>query len=231
MVYITGDTHGDWDGRMKELLSNLSRINSDITLMIAGDFGFLFHDNEQEHHRLDIMEQSGITICFCDGNHENFDALNRLPVSFWNGGKVHFLRPHVIHLMRGEHFLIDGKNFFVMGGAGSVDKNYRLLLERNGGEKCWWSEELPNNEEYKHASETLLQMQYQTDYILTHTAPTEIIRRMNFTPHQNDLELTGYLEWIFYEVQFQHWFFGHFHEDKELDCNCTCLMNRLIQIE
>lgn len=231
MICITGDTHGDWDGRMKDLLATLALAHSDVTLMIAGDFGFLFHDNAEEQLQLDIMEQSGITVCFCDGNHENFDALNRLPVSYWNGGRVHFLRPHVVHLMRGEYFLIEGKRFFVMGGASSVDKDYRLLLECNGGEKCWWPEELPDDAEYKHASETLIKMQYQTDYILTHTAPTEIIRRMNYMPAQEDIELTGFLEWIFYEVHFQHWFFGHFHEDKELDCNCTCLMNRLIELK
>lgn len=27
----------------------------------------------------------------------------------WHGGKVHELRPHVLHLMRGQVFEIDGK--------------------------------------------------------------------------------------------------------------------------
>ena len=30
------------------------------------------------------------------------------------------------------------------------------------------------------------------------------------------MELTGFLEWIMYEVQFKKWFFGHWHFDREV---------------
>ena len=230
MLYVTGDTHGDW-GRMSKLLIKLSSDEHENTLLIAGDFGFLFQDNEEEQRQLDAMEQSGVTICFCDGNHENFDALNALPVSNWNGGRVHFLRPHVIHLMRGEQFLIEGKRFFVMGGAASVDKQYRLLLEYHGGEKSWWKEELPNNEEYKRASAALAQLGGEVDYVLTHTAPTEIIRLMGYPPNQDDIELTGFLEWVMYELKYKQWYFGHFHEDREVAYRCTCLLNNIVQLD
>jgi hypothetical protein len=28
------------------------------------------------------------------------------------------------------------------------------------------------------------------------------------------MELTGFLEWVMYEVKFKKWFFGHWHTDK-----------------
>lgn len=230
MTFITGDTHGDWDGRVHGLLEELSQYEQPVYLLIAGDFGFLFHEDEQEQAHLDEMERSGVTVCFCDGNHENFDALNALTVGKWNGGRVHFLRPHVIHLMRGERFLIDSQRFFVMGGAASVDKTHRLMVERFGGEKCWWPQELPTDAEYKHAAATMEQMGFQTDYILTHTAPRELIRRMGYAPSAEDTELTGFLEWVLYDMKYRHWYFGHFHEDRELDCNCTCLMHEVVRL-
>ena len=55
-----------------------------------------------------VADKLPFTICFCDGNHENFDLLNSYDVSVWNGGKVYIIKqnkagePKVIHLMRGK---------------------------------------------------------------------------------------------------------------------------------
>ena len=56
-----------------------------------------------------------------DGNHENFDLLNAYPGKEWRGGRVHEVRPHVLHLMRGQVYVIDGLTWFTMGGAASHD--------------------------------------------------------------------------------------------------------------
>ena len=45
--------------------------------------------------------------------------LGELPVREWNGGLVHEARPHVLHLMRGEVYGIDGLTVLAMGGAAS----------------------------------------------------------------------------------------------------------------
>ena len=39
----------------------------------------------------------------------------------WHGGKVHRIRPHVLHLMRGQIYELEGYRFFTMGGAKSHD--------------------------------------------------------------------------------------------------------------
>ena len=39
----------------------------------------------------------------------------------WRGGKVRKIRPHVMHLMRGQAFELQGCTFFAMGGAQSHD--------------------------------------------------------------------------------------------------------------
>ncbi len=73
------------------------------------------------------------------------------------------------------------------------------------------------NDEYRAATQNLKEAGNSVDLILTHTAPREIIRRMGRFPDDHDGELTGFLEWIMYEVKFKKWFFGHWHLDKKVD--------------
>ena len=69
--------------------------------------------------------------------------------------------------MRGQVFEID----FTMG-AYSIDRYMRF----EG--LSYWKGELPDNSEYREASENLKEHDFKVDYVLTHTAPREIIRWM-----------------------------------------------------
>lgn len=104
-IYITGDIHGDRE-LMREIITN-SALNSGDTLIICGNFGFLFWDSPDENDYLDRLERLSITFCFTDGNHENFSAINAYPIEKWNGGKVHRIRRNIFHLMRGQIFDIE----------------------------------------------------------------------------------------------------------------------------
>lgn len=208
MIYITGDTHGE-QNRILQIQNEYHLTNGD-TLIICGDFGFLFHDDKQENAFLDDLENLPFTICFCDGNHENFPAIYSYPVEEWNGGKVHKIRKNIFHLMRGQIFEIENKSFFVMGGAYSIDKYMRLE------NVSWWKEELPSNEEYKEASDNLKKHNFKVNYVITHTAPTEIVRNLCSYPDYHDAELCGFLEWVMHETTFDKWFFGHWHIDKTI---------------
>ena len=61
--------------------------------------------------------------------------LAELPAEQWEGGKVHFIRENVIHLMRGQMYRIQGKDFFVFGGARSHDIEDGIM-EREGLDLC-----------------------------------------------------------------------------------------------
>ena len=135
MIYITGDTHGDI-GRM-DIPFIPEEITADDYLIICGDFGFVFFDNVAENKILNTLAKKPFTICFIGGNHENFNALINYPVEEWNGGKVHRIRKNILHLMRGQVFTIEGKTFFTMGGAYSIDR-YRRRKDIS-----YWEEELP----------------------------------------------------------------------------------------
>ena len=183
---------------------------------------FFFNDNEEKEY-LDALAKKPYNILWVDGNHENFDVINEYPAEMWNGGKIHRIRENIIHLMRGQVFTIENKKFFTMGGAYSIDR----YMRKKG--ISWWPQELPSDEEYKEATENLLKND-DIDYIISHTAPREIIRRMGYYPDPHDMELTGFLEWIMYECDFKHWYFGHWHEDKKVTDKFTTLYFDVVKI-
>ena len=224
MLYITGDTHGE-QGRFAMLKEyGEPEWTADDTFIVCGDFGYIFANDERENAFLDELAKKPYTICFIDGNHENFPAIYRYPTELWNGGRIHRIRQNIIHLMRGQVFEIDGKTFFTMGGAYSIDRYMRF----EG--LSYWKEELPDNSEYREASESLKEHGFNVDYILTHTAPREIIRWMGKYPDAHDMELTGFLEWVMHEAEFKKWFFGHWHIDKEFHEKFRALYFDVIQI-
>lgn len=228
MIYITGDKHGSIQ------LDDLSTSNwpegQSLTkndyLIVAGDFGGIFHGGETDRKVLDYYEACPWTTLFIDGNHENFDLLAQYPVTEWNGGKVQYVRPSVIHLMRGQIYTINGKSFFTMGGATSMDKDYRIEGQ------SWWKEELPSGEEYFEADGNLAACDNKVDFIVTHCCSARQFYRFaarDFHSFVHD-SLTDYLNELEKRVEFKHWYYGHHHQDIEVDEQHTMLCRKVIKI-
>ena len=171
-VYVTGDVHGRAEyGSSRFAFKSwpLGRtLTRDDAVIVAGDFGFVWDGSNTERYWLDWFESKPWTTCFVDGNHENHHALAGLPVLEWNGGLVHEARPHVLHLMRGEVFDIDGLTVLAMGGAASNDRQYR----REG--RSWWPEEMPSEEEMEHCRASLDRVSWRVDCVVTHEAPAAL---------------------------------------------------------
>ena len=122
MVYVTGDMHGDiarFDSPA------VKRLKKGDTLIICGDFGFVWDNSKAEQKTLKKLGSKKYNICFIDGTHENFELLNAYPVTEWCGGKVHHICGNLYHLMRGQVFRIDNMTFFTMGGGESPDIDIR----------------------------------------------------------------------------------------------------------
>ena len=224
-IFITGDTHGDYD--VGKLYTRNFRIQSQLTkedfLIIVGDFGACWYGDRRDDYRLNWYEQRNFTTLFLDGNHENHKRLNAFPVEEWHGGLIHRIRPSVIHLMRGQVYDISGKTFFAMGGAQSVDKWWRI-------EGCsWWPEELPNEEEYKTATENLDRHNWKVDYVLTHCCGNNITYQL-LTHHPQTDKLTDFLMYVDGRLEYRTWFFGHHHIDKMVDRKHRALYNDIIEI-
>ena len=135
MIYITGDIHGD---RKRLSWLKLRNLKEGDTLIICGDFGFLWENTTAEQNYIMSLGKRKYNICFVDGTHENFEMLSKLKIKKWNGGKVHHIASNIFHLMRGQVFVIDGLKIFTMGGGESPDLDYRIE------EKTWSKDETPS---------------------------------------------------------------------------------------
>lgn len=217
MIYITGDRHGEEARFSDAFLPDQGKWTADDKLIITGDFGFVFFGERNylsERNKLNALAGKPYEILFVDGNHEGFDYLTEYPEEIRYGAPVRRIRDNIFWLQRGYIYTIEGKTFFVMGGAYSMDKEFREAYRQAGGEKIWFAQELPSGQEYRRAADNLESCGKKVDYILTHTGPRVIAGRiLGRAPDMHDAELTGFLGWVYREVEFKKWFLGHFHED------------------
>ena len=225
MIFITGDTHIPLD--ISKLNSKNFPQQKELTkndyVIICGDFGGVWYGNEKDNYWLNWLEQRNFTTLFVDGNHENFAALAQYEECSWNGGKVQYIRPSVIHLMRGYVFDLEGMKIFAMGGARSSDRMYRKV------DVSWWREEMPNAEEIQRARQNLAINDNQVDIMITHDAPQSIARMIDFAKSKDD-ELMPFFDELRNTVGYRHWYFGHFHEDWKIDESHTVIYNKIIQL-
>ena len=106
MVYLTGDTHGDID-RFKH--GKLRWLGKRDTVVVLGDFGFVWDDSKEEQKKLDWLRKRPYTLLFLDGSHENYDLLKQYPTEERFGGKVQALGGNVYHVCRGSVLELENK--------------------------------------------------------------------------------------------------------------------------
>ena len=92
----------------------------------------------------------------------------------------------------------------------------------------WWLEELPSGKEYAEAQQTLERLDWKTDYIITHCAPTAIQQKIS--PDFKPDKLTDFLEKIRYRSRFHYWLFGHYHDNRIIDEKYVLLYEQMVRI-
>ena len=224
MIFITGDTHGNRD-RLSRW--RLRKLQEGDTLIICGDFGFLWDDSQAEQNFLQNLGKRKYNVCFIDGTHENFELLNNYEISQWNGGKVHKIYGNLYHLMRGQIFEIEGKKIFTMGGGESSDVDIRRDVN------AWSKDEIPTQEELLEGAENLEVANYDMDVIVTHEPPLKVKSFLNL--NENEMlrvtALNAYFEELASNCKFKKWFFGSLHIDKYISGTHRAIFKDIINIE
>ena len=254
-IWLTGDIHGNPVRLSTDSFYEQKEFSGDKDeniVIILGDFGLVWSrdgENKNEKYWLDWLESKPFTTVFVDGNHENHIRLATYPVKEWHGGKVHEIRPHVLHLQRGEIFTIEDKKFFAFGGASSHDIQDGILdyededwreqartLEKNGKYMyrvkglTWWEQELPNEEEMNNGLDNLKKENNKIDYIITHSPSTSELYLMGGKGlYQSDI-LTNYLEEVKANTEYKRHFFAHMHVNKAINDKDICLYEQIIRI-
>lgn len=223
MLFVTGDTHGQYDF---EKMTRFAKENPDVTrddyVLIAGDFSAIWSADTLENELKPYCDLP-YTVLFIDGNHENFDILEKYPEEEWHGGRVHRIKPNIIHLMRGMVFEIDGVTVFTLGGAASIDKEVRT----EGLD--WWRREQPTELELAAGLENLKRYGNTVDYIVTHTCCSRALAYPPLDVMQN-FPANKLLAKIDKVVKFKHWYFGHYHFDAELTADLTVIYQNFVRL-
>lgn len=221
MVYVTGDIHGEIE-RFQE--KELKRLKKKDTLIVLGDFGFLWNGSKEERKNLKWLTKRRYQLLFLDGCHENFDMLKEYPVVDYMGGKAHHLGGNLYHIMRGSILEIEGKKLLCFGGGESCDKE-----DREEGLN-WWREELPTAEELAWCSENIKQANGQVDYVLTHDAPQQLLEFARLTQGQPNW-LHTFFDQIRQKVEYKKWLFGRYHKDHRISAKAQAVFLDVVPLE
>ncbi|MDD6174852.1 MAG: metallophosphoesterase [Firmicutes bacterium] len=218
MIWITGDTHGDL-ARFQTKAAR--RLRSGDSLIVCGDFGFVWDGSAKEKKALKWLQKRKYNILFLDGKHENYDLLREFPEIEAFGGKVQHLGGSVYHLLRGEIYELEGKQIFAFGGGESSEKEFRREQDR------FWDDEMPTAAEMERAVNSLNRCGRRVDYIITHEAPVAAKGL-----HNNRVDSVSTLETFFDEtarhVEFSCWYFGSIHQNKRISTRYHALFDDIV---
>ncbi len=249
MIYVTGDCHGEFLKFGNKQFYEQKEMTKKDYVIICGDFGAVWERDEEskaEKYWLDWLEERPFTTLFVDGNHENFDRLYSYPIEQWNGGKIHRIRPSVIHLMRGQVFELEGKKIFTFGGASSHDMDGGILDIEDPDYKrkkkeldrewrtyrvkhvSWWEQELPTEEELEEGRRNLENHDYKVDFVITHCHSSSIQQQVG-SNHRADI-LTDYFEELHQKLEYERWYFGHYHQEKAVTKKDIVVYKSIIRI-
>lgn len=219
-------------------------------IIILGDFGLIWSNKGDRYYKTEQFHLKNLankryTTLFIDGNHDNHDKLNSLPLIGKFGGKVGLAyndkNGEIHHLRRGEVYTINGQTFLCLGGA----ETYNSKEYKEG--KNWWKNEALKFKDIKNCLKNLKKYNYKIDYILTHNAPSlvgkELIKKyakskdleLLFTSKSEDKHARFFQRLIDkYNIEFKFWYFGHYHIDDKITLNdkTYCgLYNQVLKIQ
>ena len=215
MVYITGDIHGD--PMRIYVFAKKHKLTKNDMVIILGDVGANYYGDERDERTKENLSKVRVPILCIHGNHEMrpWEADGYTLVK-WNGGKVWVQEkyPQLLFAKDGEIYTIDGKRYIAIGGACSVDSYWRI--KHHAG---WWESEQPT-EEIKKFVEKQLQVN-EIDIILSHTCPRKYEPIEAFLPFIDqssvDTSTEDWLDSIEETVNYQAWYCGHWHIEKDID--------------
>ncbi len=211
MIYITGDTHRNFT-RLFSLDSN-----EDDMLIVLGDAGINYFLNEEDKKYKEYLKRFKLKLFCVRGNHEERpENTKTYKEKDMFDGKVFVEEefPNLIFAKDGESYNIDGKSVLVIGGAYSIDKEYRLLY----GSK-WFKDEQLNKEEQKKILKKVKGKHF--DIVLTHTCPLKYEPKEVFMKGLDqakvDKSMEIFLDKIEENIDYNKWYCGHYHTEKKID--------------
>jgi len=216
MIYITGDKHTDFSNVYTFCLEHQTTTND--VMIILGDAGINYFLDDRDYILKNSLLQYPITFFCIHGNHEERpqNIATYKTKKFYSGLVCYEADyPNILFAKDGEIYNFNDKQVLVIGGAYSVDKEFRLKYGYN-----WYSSEQPSFETKEKILDLVNKIK-NVDVVLTHTCPYKYIPREMFLSgidqRKVDNSLEIYLDKIEDNLNYKKWYCGHYHIEKQID--------------
>lgn len=217
MIYITGDKHGNYSDIF--YFCNKYKTSINDIMIILGDAGINYYLDNRDYILKEKLKELPITLFCIHGNHEERPYnISTYKTKLFKSGIVYYEEeyPNILFAKDAEIYDFNNNKTLVIGGAYSIDKNFRLIMGYN-----WYKSEQPNNEIKSEVKKVLKDNNYKIDIILSHTCPYKYMPYEVFMSgiDQSKVDNTTeeFLDKIESTVNYKRWYCGHFHTDKIID--------------
>lgn len=214
MIYLTGDTHRNFD-RVFDFCAENDTETDDV-LVILGDAGINIFLDERDRELKKMLSTLEVTLLCIHGNHEERPfMIDSYVEKEWRGGIVYYEEefPRLLFAKDGEIYDLEGRSAVAIGGAYSVDKYIRL---RAGA--FWFETEQPTDEIMDDVERALDRVHWRVDAVLSHTVPRKYEPTEIFLPSIDqsmvDKTTEDWLDTIEDRLNYERWYCGHFHCNK-----------------
>lgn len=214
--YITGDIHGSVPTSKWE--SVVDTPFEESAIIILGDAGFNYYLGKRDKHQKLVIQRDleDLTIYCVYGNHE--ERPEKVPgIKFAYDenvdGMVYYEEeyPNIKYFCIWGVYQIAGYKTLVLGGAYSVDKEYRLINHWQ-----WFSSEQMSSREKGDCFNKVERKAF--DLVLSHTCPYSWQPFDLFLPFIDQSKVDNGTEYFFEDIlqniDFKKWCYGHFHADR-----------------
>ena len=217
MIYITGDKHADVREVFYFCYANETTL--DDILIVLGDAGINYYANEKDYMLKNSLLQYPITFFCIHGNHEERpEKIKTYKTRKFHNGIVYYEEdyPNILFAKDGEIYNFNNHKVLVIGGAYSVDKHFRKAYGYN-----WYESEQPSEKTKNKIVRVLKDLDNKIDIILSHTCPYKYLPREMFLEGVDQSTVDNSTEYFLDKIEettdYNLWYCGHYHTDKEID--------------
>lgn len=235
-VFITGDKHGDYSD--VEKFCQLWQTSKDDVMVVLGDHGMNYYGIKKDRRRKKALSALPMTFIMLRGNHDcrpDPQAYKEVELDTELYSGIFYVEEEFPNLLFTKEFgwyTINGVKTFVICGAYSVDKYYRLEQYHLGFHQYKWFHDEQLSQEEMHSAMDELTFNWPAHdnvAILSHTCP------MFYKPYDKllsnvdqgtvDEATEKWLDTVLDFVQEMsdayytrwEWYCGHWHIDRRID--------------
>jgi len=203
-IIVVGDVHARW-----QHLNRLIRSESPDIILQVGDFG-IWNDRP-----IDVKNERGTKIYFCDGNHEDYNILRMF------NEDMNEIAPGIFYMRRGSTLTLpDGRNVLFMGGAQSTIISPGQIT----GFDLFPKDEIISSGDLDRCPNP---KEMTIDIVISHTCPHHALGEMQKYDMNKKRDCCPIALWqIMDTFNPKLWYFGHWHHFKQGEaagCKWTAL--------